>query len=91
MPSLGGGGSLLLLLAIVDREDATESVDTMNTIITQRVLWHIIIEMLAGEIITQKIGHDLVVWQFTYDAMTSSSNSDMSAAYLRYSLALLQQ
>ena len=42
MPSLGGGGSLLLLLAIVDREDATESVDTMNTIITQRVLWHII-------------------------------------------------
>ena len=67
MPSLGGGGSLLLLLAIVDREDATESVDTMNTIITQRVLWHIIIEMLAGEIITQKIGHDLVVWQFTYD------------------------
>ena len=46
MPSLGGGGSLLLLLAIVDREDATESVDKMNTIITQRVLWHII--LLAG-------------------------------------------
>ena len=43
MPALGGGGSLLLLLAIVDREDATESVDKMNTviIITQRVLWHI--------------------------------------------------
>lgn len=80
MPSLGGGGSLLLLLAIVDREDATESVDTMNTIITQRVLWHIIIEMLAGEIITQKIGHDLVVWQFT---MTSSIYSDMSAAYMK--------
>lgn len=66
MPSLGGGGSLLLLLAIVDREDATESVDKMNTIITQRVLWHII---CWPEIITQKIGHDLVVWQFT---MTSS-------------------
>ena len=31
MPSLGGGGSLLSLLAIVDREDATESVDKMNT------------------------------------------------------------
>ena len=46
MPSLGGGGSLLLLLAIVDREDATESADKMNTIITQRVLWHII--MFAG-------------------------------------------
>lgn len=66
MPALGGGGSLLSLLAIVDREDATESVDKMNTIITQRVLWHIV--LLAGNN-TQKIGHDLVVWQFT---MTSS-------------------
>lgn len=42
MPSLGGGGSLLLLLAIVDREDATESVDKMKIIKTRRVLWHMI-------------------------------------------------